>query len=140
LEDTSANSAIAVWGFGGAGKTALTYESVQRVASGNSYTHIAWASARNTRFSTEYTTSAAINSIYWHDLVAMIARQLDCALSPSQALWEHDLQSHLEHNLGDCRVLIVVDNLEFVEAADDLIGRLRDIGFCRPHRIVATTR
>ena len=142
IEDTSssANSAIAVWGVGGVGKTAVTFEAVHRVAAGSVYTDIAWASARNTRFSAADATSVSTDSIYWHDLLAMIARQLDCSLSPSRALWEADLRSYLERHCAGRRILVVIDNLEFVEAADDVIERLRDLGFGHPHRIVATTR
>lgn len=50
LEETSAaaSSAIAVWGPGGIGKTAVTFAAVHRVAARNLYTDITWASARNT--------------------------------------------------------------------------------------------
>ncbi|MFJ6167236.1 ATP-binding protein [Micromonospora orduensis] len=142
LEDTSAaaRSAIAVWGPGGIGKTAITFAAVHQVAARNIYTDIAWASARNTRFSTLDSGDPTVDSIYWLDLLSMIARQLECPLSPSQALWERDLRAHLGSLPTARRILVVIDNLEYVEAADDVIERLRALGFDRPHRILTTTR
>ncbi|MBP5935433.1 NB-ARC domain-containing protein [Streptomyces acidiscabies] len=142
IEDprATAASAVAVWGEGGLGKTAITHAAVQRVAKGDSFTHIVWASARNARFSAANATEASVNSMYWHDLLRIIAQQVDCELSPAQALWEGELRNHIEHQLDDARVLVVVDNLEYVDAADEVIEQLRSLGFRRPHRIVATTR
>ncbi|WP_052744715.1 ATP-binding protein [Micromonospora sp. HK10] len=142
LEDTSAaaRSAIAVWGPGGIGKTAITFAAVHKVAARNIYTDIAWASARNTRFSTLDAGAPTVDSIYWLDLLSMIARQLECPLSASQALWERDLRAHLGGLPANRRILVIIDNLEYVEAADDVIERLRALGFGRPHRILTTTR
>ncbi|MFG1913236.1 NB-ARC domain-containing protein [Micromonospora sp. NPDC048898] len=142
LQETSAaaRSAIAVWGPGGIGKTAITFAAVEQVAARNVYTDIAWASARNTRFSTLDAGDPTVDSIYWLDLLSMIARQLECPLPPSQALWERDLRAHLDDLPINRRILVVIDNLEYVEAADDVIERLRALGFGRPHRIVTTTR
>jgi pimeloyl-ACP methyl ester carboxylesterase len=135
----SATSALAVWGEGGLGKTAVTYAAL-RALPADAFTHIVWASARNTRFSTADPGIRSVESIYWHDLLSMVAGQLDCPLPPNQALWERDLQNFLAGSFGQTRILLVVDNLEFFSAADELIGRLRRLGFGPPHKIVATTR
>ncbi|MFC5903653.1 esterase/lipase family protein [Streptomyces zhihengii] len=136
----TAASAVAVWGEGGLGKTAITHAAVRRIAAGDAFTRIVWASARNARFSSANATEASVNAMYWHDLLRIVARQLDCELPPAQALWESELRTHVEQRLGGDRVLVVVDNLEYVDAADAVIGQLRALGFRRPHRIVATTR
>jgi hypothetical protein len=138
-ESYSASSALAVWGEGGLGKTAVTYAAL-RALPPDAFTHIVWASARNTRFSAIDAGTRSVESIYWHDLLSMVARQLDCPLPPNQALWERDLQTFLAGSLGQARILLVVDNLEFLSAADELIGRLRRLGLGPPHKIVATTR
>ncbi|MEU9404294.1 NB-ARC domain-containing protein [Streptomyces sp. NPDC048281] len=142
IEDTGATgrSAVAVWGEGGLGKTAITYAAVQRVAAHSGFTHVVWASARNTRFSAANASEVSVNSIYWHDLLRIIARQLDCPLPAPQALWADELRTHIETRLRDARLLLVVDNLEVVHAADEVIEQLRALGLRRPHRIVATTR
>lgn len=140
IESPVSNSAVAVHGDGGVGKTAVTYAAVERAEAHGQFTHVVWASARNTRFSALDASSAAVNSIYWHDLIAMVARQLDCPLPSSQALWEGELATYLTRNLTNARILVVVDNLEFVAAADDVINRLRALGLQAPHKIVATTR
>lgn len=137
---STAASSVAVWGGGGLGKTAITYAAVERVAAQGNFTHVVWASARNTRFSADNATEAAVNSIYWHDLLRIIAEQVDCQLSPTQSLWERELRDHVENRLGGARLLVVVDNLEFVTAADKVIEQLRALGLRRPHKIVATTR
>ncbi|MEH0631935.1 alpha/beta fold hydrolase [Streptomyces bottropensis] len=136
----TAASAVAVHGEGGLGKTAITHAAVQRVTKGDSFTHVVWASARNARFSAANASEASVNSMYWHDLLRIIAQQVDCELSTAQALWEGELRDHIERRLTDARVLVVVDNLEYVDAADEVIEQLRSLGFRRPHRIVATTR
>ncbi|MEU3290543.1 esterase/lipase family protein [Streptomyces longwoodensis] len=140
IDSPTSAAAVAVHGHGGLGKTAVTYAAVERTAAAGQFTHIVWASARNTRFIAADPNSAAINHIYWHDLLQMIARQLGCDLPPSQALWEREFTSFLQHNLHGARILIVIDNLEFVAAADRVVDRLRTLGVNAPHRIVATTR
>ncbi|MGP2436571.1 esterase/lipase family protein [Streptomyces sp. JW3] len=140
IEHSSSASAIAVHGDGGLGKTAVTFAAVSRVAAAGCFTHVVWASARNTRFATDDPNSQAINHIYWNDLLSMLAVQIGCELSPSQALWEREFTSHLKNELGESRVLIVIDNLEFVAAADRVVERLRTLGIRPPHKIVATTR
>ncbi|MFE6727849.1 esterase/lipase family protein [Streptomyces californicus] len=140
IDSPTSAAAVAVHGHGGLGKTAVTYAAVERAAAAGRFTHVVWASARNTRFIADAPNSAAINHIYWHDLLQMIAQQLGCDLPPSQALWEREFTSFLQHNLAGARILIVIDNLEFVAAADRVVDRLRTLGVNAPHRIVATTR
>ncbi len=139
LSETT-SSALTVSGVGGVGKTAITYAAVERIAAASDFTHLVWASAKNTRFSAADVSGASVESIYWHDVVRMIGSQLECVLAPSQALWEQQLRAHIEHELDGARLLVVVDNLEVVRAADRVIQRLRELGVRRPHKILATTR
>ncbi|MFE0252245.1 alpha/beta fold hydrolase [Streptomyces sp. NPDC059010] len=140
IRSSASTAAVAVWGGGGLGKTAITYAAAERVARTGDFTHIVWASARNTHFYAEDASSTAVNSIYWHDLLAMIAEQLGCDLPDSQALWEPEIADHLRRRLSDAKILVVVDNLEIVAAADQVIDKLRSLGMGAPHKIVATTR
>ncbi|EWM09887.1 NB-ARC domain-containing protein [Kutzneria sp. 744] len=132
--------AITVSGAGGLGKTAVTHAAVSQVSAAGSFTHVVWASAKNTRFSATDVGEASLDSIYWHDVLRPIATQLNCPLPHNQALWEHELSRHVGNDLKDGRLLVVVDNLEVVHAADQVIHRLRTLGVRHPHQIVATTR
>ncbi|OLR92905.1 ATP-binding protein [Actinokineospora bangkokensis] len=132
--------AITVSGAGGVGKTAVTHAAVKRVVAGGRFTHVVWASAKNVRFSSGDVGQAAVDSIYWHDLLRMVCEQLGCPLPPSQSLWEGELRRWFADELRGARVLVVVDNLEFVHSAQRVIARLRDLGVRQPHKVVATTR
>ncbi|MFC0435504.1 NB-ARC domain-containing protein [Kutzneria buriramensis] len=132
--------AITVSGEGGLGKTAVTHAAVSAVAEDGGFTHLVWASAKNARFSATEAGEASLDSIYWHDVLRMIAAQLGCPLPANQALWEHELRRFVATELRAGRLLVVVDNLEMVRAAEQVIHRLRALGFRHPHKIVATTR
>ncbi|MGQ4344026.1 alpha/beta fold hydrolase [Streptomyces sp. SAS_275] len=140
IQSPASTAAVAVWGDGGLGKTAITYAAVERVAHSGDFSHIVWASARNTHFHAEDASAAAVTSIYWHDLLEMIAGQLGCDLPDSRPLWEPAIADHLRRHLSGAKVLVIVDNLEAVAAADHVIDKLRALGFGAPHKIVATTR
>jgi nucleoside phosphorylase len=140
MASTRSTSAITVSGAGGLGKTAVTHAAVLRVSAEEQFSRVVWASAKNTRFSATDVGGVALDSIYWHDVLRIIAEQLGYPLPPHQPLWEYELSRFLAHDLHGARVLVVIDNLEFVRTADRVIGRLRDLGLRHPHKVVATTR
>lgn len=137
--DTSAPSALAVTGAGGLGKTAVTYAAVEKATASGAFTTVIWASARNTDFSQVDATAHAISSIYWHNVLETIAAQLGLDLFDKMIV-EEQLRTHISCLPPQHRLLLVVDNLELVHAADRVIERLRALGLGRPHKIVATSR
>lgn len=137
--DTSAPSALAVTGAGGLGKTAVTYAAVEKATASGAFTTVVWASARNTDFSQVDATAHAISSIYWHNVLETIAAQLGLELFDKMIV-EEQLRTHISCLPPQHRLLLVVDNLELVHAADRVIERLRTLGLGRPHKIVATSR
>ncbi|MBP2334860.1 hypothetical protein JOF41_001038 [Saccharothrix coeruleofusca] len=140
IANPTSTAAISVSGAGGLGKTAITHAAVQQVATSEHFTHVVWASAKNTRFSNAGQGDASVDSIYWHDVLRMIAAQLNCPLSPNQALWEQELTDYLAGAPADTRALVVVDNLEVVHAADRVFERLGALGLRHPHVVVVTSR
>lgn len=139
MTSTAAPSALAVTGPGGLGKTAVTYAAVEQATASGAFTSVIWASARNTDFSQIDATINAISSIYWHNVLETIAAQLGLQLLDKMII-EEELRTHISCLPPDHRLLLIVDNLELVHAADRVIERLRALGLSRPHKIVATSR
>ncbi|MCX4810670.1 alpha/beta fold hydrolase [Streptomyces sp. NBC_01239] len=139
MTSTAAPSALAVTGPGGLGKTAVTYAAVEQAIASGAFTAVIWASARNTDFSQIDATTNAISSIYWHNVLETIAAQLGLELLDKMIV-EEELRTHINCLPPHHRLLLIVDNLELVHAADRVIERLRALGLSRPHKIVATSR
>jgi hypothetical protein len=130
--------ALTVSGDGGRGKTALTYEAVSQLAASGRFTRVVWASAKNTVFRTD--NAASGGTVDWLDVARLVAEQLDCELGPNRRLWERDLRERVRELDDHERILLVVDNLEGVHDAEQVIERVARLGFGRPHKLVATTR
>jgi len=132
-------SAVTISGEGGLGKTAVTYEAVSTLTGGEGFTRIVWVSAKSGVFQTSDLVGER-GTVDWHDVVRAIGQQLGCELSPSRRLWERDVGEHVRRLDGMDRILLVVDNLEGIDDAEQVIGRLGRLGIGRPHKLVATTR
>jgi hypothetical protein len=131
--------AVTISGAGGLGKTAVTYEAVSTLTGSQRFTKIVWVSAKNGVFQTSQAAGDPA-TVDWHDVLRVIAEQLGCQLSPSRRLWERDVGQHVRRRDGTDRILLVVDNLEGIDDAQQVIGRLGTLGLGRPHKLVATTR
>jgi hypothetical protein len=130
--------ALTVSGEGGLGKTALTYEAVERLAASDRFTRAVWASARTATFQTDVAAGNTA-TLDWQEVVRVIAEQLGCQRT-GRRLWEHELEKHMSSLDAAERILLVVDNLEGINDADRVIVRLSNLGFAAPHKVVATTR
>lgn len=132
--------ALTVSGEGGRGKTALTYEAVSQLVESGRFTRVVWASAKNAVFRTDGTSADQGGAVDWLDVARRVAEQLDCDLGPSRRLWDRDLRVRIGELDDHERILLVVDNLEGVHDAEQVLERVAGLGFGRPHKLVATTR
>jgi hypothetical protein len=139
LMNPSAGWVMTVSGEGGMGKTAVTFEAVKSLAETDEFTRIVWASAKSSGFE-EDAVRQRIETVYWEDVVAAIAEQLDCRLRHSQDLWEEDLRRHVAKIGKEERILLIVDNLEGIRDVERVIDRIRSLGLGQPHKLIATTR
>jgi hypothetical protein len=131
--------AVTLSGEGGRGKTAVAYEAVKKVSESSQYTRVVWAAAKSaaSRASDSNTGTA---TVYWADVMKVIAAQLDCPLRPSEALWEADLRNHINGLSQNERILLVVDNLEGIRDVEKVLDDVRNLKLVPPHRLIATTR
>jgi hypothetical protein len=139
LLSDSGSWAITISGEGGRGKTAVAYEAVKAVGESSGFTRIVWAAAKNA-ISKESGASARTTTVYWADVVKVIAAQLDCPLRPSEALWEADLRNYINGLPTGERILLVVDNLEGIRDVEKVLDHVQNLKLVSPHRVVATTR
>lgn len=124
LLDSRDASLVVVSGLGRIGKTAVAYEAVRRVMLTGRFERLAWESAKSEVFE-----GIAIHpkgqKVEWVTLLASLAHQLDIAV-PSHAS-EETLKSKLKPVLQANRYLIVLDNLETLEAARDVARQFYEL-------------
>jgi hypothetical protein len=131
--------AVTLSGEGGRGKTAVAYEAVKKTTESSRFTRVVWAAAKSV-LSRGTDTSGGATTVYWADVVKVIAAQLDCPLRPSEALWEADLRDYIKRLPPNERILLVVDNLEGIRDVEKVLDRVRNLNLIPPHRLIATTR
>lgn len=139
LLSDSGSWAVTLSGEGGRGKTAVAYEAVRELSRHSAFTRIVWAAAK-TAAPAGGGGNAAANTVYWADVVRVIAAQLECKLRPSEALWESDLRNFIKQLPSGERILIVVDNLEGIQDVEKVLDHVRELSLAPPHRLIATTR
>ena len=131
--------AVSLSGEGGRGKTAVAYEAVKKASESSRFTRIAWAAAKSV-ISRGTGNSGGATTVYWADVVKVIAAQLDCPLRPSEALWQADLRDYIKGLPPSERILLVVDNLEGIRDVEKVLDHVRDLNLTPPHKLIATTR
>jgi len=131
--------AVTLSGEGGRGKTAVAYEVVKKVSEGSQFTRVVWAAAKSV-VSRVSDTSTGTATVYWADVIKVIAAQLDCPLRPSEALWEADLHNYIIRLPAHEKILLVVDNLEGIRDVEKVLDHVRNLSLVPPHRLIATTR
>jgi hypothetical protein len=131
--------AVTLSGEGGRGKTAVAYEAVKQACESSRFTRVVWAAAKS-MISRGSDADAGTTTVYWADVVKVIAAQLDCQLRPSEALWGADLRDHIKRLPPSERILLVVDNLEGIRDVEKVLDHVRNLNLTPPHRLVATTR
>ena len=131
--------AVSLSGEGGRGKTAVAYEAVKKASESSRFTRIVWAAAKSV-ISRGTGNSGGATTVYWADVVRVIAAQLDCPLRPSEALWQADLRDYIKGLPPSERILLVVDNLEGIRDVEKVLDHVRDLNLTPPHKLIATTR
>ena len=124
--DPTTPPVIAITGLGGIGKTALAYEIVERVMLEGLFDGMVWESAKAEELeSGQIVRLLRPPALSFEALVSAIARQLGydalLQLPPSE------LQNRVRHILQTGSYLIVVDNLETVEAYEELARQLHGL-------------
>ncbi len=141
--DSSAMSIIAITALGGIGKTALAYEIVERAMLEKLFDGLVWESAKSEELEgNKIVPVATPASLSFESLVRAIAEQLGyddlLRLPPNEQV------NRIRHILQNGSYLIVVDNLETVEAYEELArqlhGLLNPSHASRPSKVLITSR
>lgn len=141
--DPTAPSVIAITGLGGIGKTALVYEVAERAMLEGLFNGLVWESAKLEELEGgRIVRLPRPPSLSLESLVSAIARQLGydalLQLPPSE------LQNRIRHIMQTDSYLIVVDNLETVEAYEELARQLHNLlspsQSQQPSRVLLTSR
>jgi hypothetical protein len=124
--DPMAPPVIAITGLGGIGKTALAYEVAERAMLEGLFNGLVWESAKLEELEGgRIVRLPRPPSLSFESLASAIARQLGydalLQLPPSE------LQNRIRHILQTDSYLIVVDNLETVEAYEELARQLHNL-------------
>ncbi|CAG1012163.1 hypothetical protein ANRL4_04585 [Anaerolineae bacterium] len=123
--DPTASPVIAITGLGGIGKTALAYEIVERAMLERLFDGLVWENAKLEELEAGKIRHLKPLALSFESLVSAIARQLgyDALLQ----LPSSELQNRIRHILQTGSYLIVVDNLETVEAYEELARQLHGL-------------
>ncbi|WP_131831131.1 effector-associated domain EAD1-containing protein [Frankia sp. CcI49] len=136
----SAGQLVSLFGEGGIGKTTVAYEVAGTCAATGHFARMAWASAKHVSAAMPGESVPGVVGANWLDVVRSIAVQLGLDLGVSKALWENEVSRGLRRLTADRAFLVVVDNLESTEDAQDAVERLMGLGLTGQHRVVVTTR
>jgi len=123
--DNDAPAIVAITGLGGIGKTALAREVVERVLTEGVFEGLVWESAKPDELEADTLSVLDRPELTYESLLDAIARQL--GLDVLSKLPSRELETRLRAILHTKSYLIVVDNLETVEAYRALARRLHDL-------------
>lgn len=114
------NRMIVINGAGGVGKTTLTYELVNRNIQDLNIQQVAWVSAK------QMIDVRKQNNVFLDDILMDVLSQLKSHVPATRrALIKEDFEQYV--NTNEQRMLVVVDNLESIEAADILLTYFKTI-------------
>jgi pimeloyl-ACP methyl ester carboxylesterase len=138
IENEVDDEIVSVGGAGGLGKTAVAFRAVETALRGGRFTRVGWA-ATATRFDFESGGPTGVGRL-WSDVVKTLADQLNLPVGIAPAAWETQLAAAIRGLNHRERVLVVIDNLETVEDANQVVSRMRILGLTGRHCTVITTR
>jgi hypothetical protein len=120
--DHSAPVVVTITGLGGIGKTALAYEVVMRALDEGLFDGVVWESAKAEELITATIHPLNSPTISYESLLVTIAHQIGLRVSDKISISE--LEARLRVLLNTKAYLIVVDNLETVDAYRTLAERV----------------
>lgn len=122
LREPDRKPMVAIIGLGGIGKTALARETVERCRQERLFDYIVWASAKTERFVGEGTVKTEVSDYSFDELLSDIGRQ--CDRVDISKMPQDQKKEAVKYLLANKRVLVVMDNLETVEAGEKLVDDL----------------
>jgi hypothetical protein len=138
LQSPAGKQVIVISGLGGIGKTALAYESVRRVMASGRYEKLAWETAKSEEFTGTSIRVRRPQAINFATVLAGYARQLGFDALASQP--PQVLRFRLQNNLRQGNYLLVLDNLETLEAAQEAARELYEMVSPGRSRVLITSR
>jgi nucleoside-triphosphatase THEP1 len=132
------NHVVVISGLGGIGKTALAYEVVKTIMQDNKFDKLAWETAKSEEFSGTQIRVRSSQTVSFPVLLASYARQLSFGELATQPL--DRLRNALKNAFQMGKYLIVLDNLETLEAAQDAARDLFQMVNASQSRILITSR
>lgn len=139
LQTLAGKQVVVVSGLGGIGKTALAYEVVKRVMQSGGFERLAWETVKSEEFTGIDIRVRSQQTISFPSVLASYyARQLgleSLSTQPSDVLY-----NRLRDTLRSGRHLIVLDNLETLEAAQNVARQLYEMVSPGESRVLITSR
>lgn len=138
LQTLSGKQVVVISGLGGIGKTAIAYEVVKRVMQSGRFERLAWETVKSEEFTGTDIRVRSQQTISFPSVLASYARQLGLESLITQP--PDVLYTRLRDTLRSGRYLVVLDNLETLEAAQDIARQLYGMVSPGESRVLITSR
>ena len=123
LKPTNPRRIIAIDGFGGIGKTAITQEIVQRSMKNNDFYFSIWQSAQPQIFTGGGVREVDSTTVNWNELLTKIAYDLEFPEVQDKKTIQEKRKLFREI-INEENYLVVIDNLETMEESENLVNNL----------------
>jgi hypothetical protein len=138
LQATLGKPVVVVSGLGGIGKTAVAYEVIKRAMQSGRFEKLAWETAKSEEFTGVGIRQRREQTISFPNVLASYARQLGFESLTTQP--PEVLRLRLRDALRTGSYLIVLDNLETLEAAQNVARQLYEMVSPGKSRVLITSR
>lgn len=138
LQSPSGKQVVVVSGLGGIGKTAIAYEVIKQAIQSGRFEKLVWETAKSEEFTGISIRQRREQTISFPTILANYARQLgfeSLTMQPPDIL-----RTRLKDVLQSGSYLIVLDNLETLEAAQEIARQLHELVSPGKSRVLITSR